>query len=115
MYTTDILVTRTEVLRSGTKNGRAWVLYDVHCTRADGTPFYHPVHSFDKLEAGLHTVEMEPERRGDGFIARLPRPARKSEAANGGTGCDCAQLKSRVERLEKQMLAIINNAEVPLP
>lgn len=114
-HTRTITVERIEPIRSGTaKSGRPWTLYTVHGKYPDSSPLVN-VKTFDALAVGDVPVTLERERKGDGWIARSrvidkPKRARKRDDDDAIT-----RLESRVERLEKQMRAIIENAEVSLP
>ncbi len=113
MSDVTINITRTDVVRSGTakRTGRPYTLYQVHGTYADGAEVTD-VRTFDTLGVGPQALVLAPEERGNGYIARKPRTA---TVAHGGDGPDIARLESRIRRLERQMQAIIDNAEIPLP
>jgi hypothetical protein len=109
-----INVERLEVLKTGAKNGRAWTLTRVHAKDAHGRPFDHELRTFDALPIGLVPVEVEPYEI-DGtvqhYTVKLPKGARPKP----GKDADTAALAERVERLERQMKALLSNADIELP
>ncbi len=99
-------VTRTEVVRS-------YILYQVHGLQPDGTPC-PTIQTFESLSPGEQELDLELDPKNPAvLIARLPGRSRAARvpASNGG-GSD---IEARLARLEKQMRAMIGNAEVPLP
>lgn len=110
-----INVTRSEVMRSGTSNGRQWTLYLIEGTMPDGSALVR-CKSFDGLALGPNAVDIELDRDPDWRIIKRVREGRKrTERPSGGDPDRIRELESRVAKLERQMRAIINNAEVPLP
>ncbi len=120
---TRINVERLDVLRTGMKNGKPWTLYQVHGALMDGEVAVErltALKTFDALPVGEVAVELCPDSREEGWhLAKLPRSHRPSNATTfsggSGSGESYAKLESRLARLERQMAAIIGNAEIDLP
>lgn len=110
-------VHRTEVLRSGQRDGQPWTLYQVFGTDEKGQPLER-CKSFDALPVGDVQATLTPDTRDPSWLLLKAPSARKprTERPHGGdAAATIARLESRVERLERQMRAIIDNAEVQLP
>jgi hypothetical protein len=94
-----INVLRTEVLRSGTRDGRPWTLYAVHATEADGTSIVADLRTFNALPLGPVAVERFELRQQDGsWTLHTKAKAARPPKSNGGTDLD-----SRVVTLEAQV------------
>lgn len=92
---TVICVERTEVLRTGERNGRPWTLYSVTCKR-NGQPISAPCKTFDSLPVGLVKVTLEADRDGVSTLIKLPK-----RAAPGRTPPTDDIMAARVEKLER--------------
>lgn len=108
--TVKIDVERTSVEKTGRRGDRPWTLFTVHCTQQDGTAFDRPVRTFDQLPTGLVEVEIEAYSK-DGahaWTVKLPKQ-RKAGTSNAD-----AELVARVERLERQMKALLGDADIEI-
>lgn len=113
--TRTILVTRLEVEKTGEKNGKPWTLYKVYATELDGTPIQDELRTFDSLEAGEVTVKADAFVK-DGQIQHYTLKAQggRKRTRRAGGGSDTEALEARIEKLEKQMRAIVGNRDLEL-
>lgn len=109
-----ITVERTEVLKSGARDGRPWTLYQVHGTYSNGAAL-EKVKSFDALPTGSVKVLVGPDKDEGWMLCRLHERPRRASKPSGGDSQVIAELQSRVAKLERQMAAILTNAEIDLP
>lgn len=99
-------------LKSGNRHGKPWMLFAVHATELDGTPINDELRTFDgNLGVGTDgVVEVDAEAFvKDGTIQHYTLKS-KSKRRHGGAGSDSGELESlrkRVEKLERQIGAII--------
>ena len=118
--TYEIEVTRTSVVKTGTRNNKPWTLYRLEDFRWTGTmPGFLrqnvPFTTFDAL-SGVVQVTVEPyEKNGtleNYSVKRVGPKARAATARNGGapTGdleARAAQLESEVASMREQFAAAI--------
>lgn len=103
-----ILVTRTEVEKTGTGAKGPWTLYRVFATETDGTPITEVLKTFDPLGVGPVTVTQKAFVKNEVIehytISDVNRTRR-----NGGTGeaSRVAALEARVTLLERKLNAFI--------
>lgn len=116
-----VTVERTEVLKTGAKNNRPWTLYQVH--GHFGTPEEKGARlvahkTFDAMPVGTTKVSMVPDREQHWMMLKLVERPQRAQPNGGGKSqleSDVRTLTARVLKLERQMAAIIANAEIPLP
>lgn len=113
-----IVVERTEVIRTGKRGQRTWVLYKVFGRYADGRPFDIEHRTFDALPTGTVEVELEEYRNGSdtlvAYTCKLPERGQSTAhpaKRNGGDG----DLEARVAKLERQMKALLSDSSITIP
>jgi hypothetical protein len=108
-----IIVDRLEVLRTTD----TYTLYEVYALSMDRAPIGTRLRTFDDLPTGTPiTVTLEnyaPKNGGDPSLTVKYAGARKKRR-KAGAQTDTANLEERIARLERQMRAIIGNADIDL-
>lgn len=110
--TREIHVLRVEVERTGTRNDKPWTLYRVFAEEMDGTPITDVLKTFDAMN-GVVTVESEVFYK-DGQIQSYTIKKVRPKKAVGNADERINELQSRVEKLERQMRALLTNIDAPL-
>lgn len=106
-----IKVQRTEVVKTGTRGNKPWTLYRVVANDEHDRPINEELRSFDAL-SGTVRVTYEPYLE-QGVHKHWTLKKVKAPQSNGSG--DVADLCERVDRLERQMKALIGNADIELP
>lgn len=104
-----ILVQRVEVEKTGRKGDKPWTLYKVHATELDGTPITDELRTFYALDAGEVTVTADAYVK-DNQIQHYtikPKSTRRHGGEGNGAAAELASLRKRVDKLERQISAII--------
>lgn len=118
--TATLTVERTEVLRTGTKNDKPWVLYAVHgkAIASDGSEIGLPIRTFDQFAPGEYVgVTLEPYHNGSDTLLHYTAKGakvKKQSKRHGGDG-EVAELRERLERLERKVNALIGDPDIIIP
>lgn len=113
--TQTIHVVRTEIEKSGInrRTGNPWTLYRVYATDGEhGGSFTEELRSFDALPTGEVEVIFISYEKG-GWTLKLPQ--RSKAKAKPGEDAELTTLRERVARLERQMRALLGNADIEIP
>jgi hypothetical protein len=110
--TREIHVLRVEIERTGTRNNKPWTLYRVFAEEMDGTPITDVLKTFDAMN-GVVTVESEAYYKDNKIQSYTIKRVREKKPV--GTETErINELQSRVEKLERQMRALLTSIDTPL-